>query len=677
MQTEDRQTQIVQQQQQQKESTMETASAVGGGHGRYGKDNKKHTNEGIRKDDVYEKEPVEMEQMRSRTKTMTTTTTMSMLTMTATTVATSKKDQEDWVDETKQSAVRLVPQSLPGSKGKKPKTTHAQKTASADPLVSRGGRHQAVRLVPQSLPGSKGNHPQTTHAHMTASADPLVSRGGSHPAVHLVPKKSRFKSIMQELLEASQPQATARTQQTWRRFSRRIQLQRVPQCPPQEMLRVGRKLLEAEISEEFQRTQDKQPWHKQKQRDKETADIEKQWFNDTYALLRQHPGGVDCMTFYDHDVLLRDALHDKDDRLATCLMEVGYLGMDRCFMITRVLLYLRNRLREDIRNSITPLSTTKLEEQAQLRKEQYHQAILEQANLARIIDSTSLDEMEYIQELLQRVLIKRLKKESYLLKEEKKHRQDAKNRMEEAMMEAVRQWQATPKYQRLLKRQQDQLEALHQQQLNTNRQVEIQRKHTLREQEERGFRQRMQAAFQQLEMQRTLHKEALRRREAEMQRQRANARHKKDQKSRNKIALTQQPSTCATTPLTPESQNQPKMTSSVSQKKPETPLSFALIKLHPQKLHPRPQHSMSTPIFTTKTRKLPSKVRRPYSHAQRAPQSPWIPRKALSMQPYDNHFYCDRGPLPTSHLSYLFPNVSQHHAWITPPHRKTLRQQPF
>jgi hypothetical protein len=119
MQTEDRQTQIVQQQQQQKESTMETASAVGGGHGRYGKDNKKHTNEGIRKDDVYEKEPVEMEQMRSRTKTMMTT--MSMLTMTAKTVATRKKDQEEWVDETKQSAVRLVPQSLPSSKGKNPR----------------------------------------------------------------------------------------------------------------------------------------------------------------------------------------------------------------------------------------------------------------------------------------------------------------------------------------------------------------------------------------------------------------------------------------------------------------------------------------------------------------------------------------------------------------------------
>jgi hypothetical protein len=182
----------------------------------------------------------------------------------------------------------------------------------------------------------------------------------------------------------------------------------------------------------------------------------------------------------------------------------------------------------------------------------------------------------------------------------------------------------------------------------------------------------MQAEYQQLEMQRTLHKEALRRQEAEMQRQRANARHKKDQKSRNKIALTQQSSACATTPLTPKSQNYPKMTSSVFQKKPETPLSFALIKLHPQ-----PQHSMSTPIFTTKTRKLPSKVRRPYSHAQRASQSPWIPRKALSMQPYDNHFYRDRGPLPISHLSYLFPNVSQHHAWITPPHRKTLRQQPF
>jgi hypothetical protein len=48
----------------------------------------------------------------------------------------------------------------------------------------------------------------------------------------------------------------------------------------------------------------------------------------------------------------------------------------------KVLLYLRNRLREDIRNLITPLSATKLEEQAQLRKEQYHQAILEQAKLA-------------------------------------------------------------------------------------------------------------------------------------------------------------------------------------------------------------------------------------------------------------------------------------------------------
>jgi hypothetical protein len=256
MQTEDRQTQIVQQQQQQKESTMETASAVGGGHGRYGKDNKKHTNEGIRKDDVYKKEPVEMEQMRSRTKTMMTTTTL-MLMMTAKTVATRKKDQEGWADETKQSAVCLVPKSLPGSKGKKPKTTHAQKTASADPLVSRGGRHQAVRLVPQSLPGSKGNHPQTTHAHMTASADPLVSKGGSHPAVHLVPQRSRFKCIMQELLEASQPH----------------------------------------------------------------------------------------------------------DRLATFLMEFGYLGMDRCIMITKVLLYTRNRLREDIRNLITPFSKMKLEEQ--------------------------------------------------------------------------------------------------------------------------------------------------------------------------------------------------------------------------------------------------------------------------------------------------------------------------
>jgi hypothetical protein len=77
--------------------------------------------------------------------------------------------------------------------------------------------------------------------------------------------------------------------------------------------------------------------------------------------------------------------------------------------------------------------------------------------------------MEYNKELIQLVLIKRLRKASYQLKEEKKHCQDAKN-----IMEAVRQWQATPKYQRLLKRQQDQLEALHQQQLKTNRQVEIQ-----------------------------------------------------------------------------------------------------------------------------------------------------------------------------------------------------------
>jgi hypothetical protein len=88
---------------------------------------------------------------------------------------------------------------------------------------------------------------------------------------------------MQELLEALQPQATALIQQTWQRFSQRIQLQRVPQCPPQEILRVGMKLLEAEILEEFQRTQGKQPWHKQKQRDKEATDIEKQeWFTDTY-----------------------------------------------------------------------------------------------------------------------------------------------------------------------------------------------------------------------------------------------------------------------------------------------------------------------------------------------------------------------------------------------------------
>jgi hypothetical protein len=182
----------------------------------------------------------------------------------------------------------------------------------------------------------------------------------------------------------------------------------------------------------------------------------------------------------------------------------------------------------------------------------------------------------------------------------------------------------------------------------------------------------MQAEYQQLEMQWTLHKEALRRQEEEMQHQRAIARHKKDQKSGNKIALIQQPSTCATTPLTPKSQNHPKMTSSVSQKKPEPPLSLALIKLLPQ-----PQHSMITPIYTTKTRKPPSKVRQPYSHAQLASQSLCFPRKAFSMQPYDNHFYRDRGPLSTSHLSYLFPNVSQHHTWITPPHRKTLRQQPF
>jgi hypothetical protein len=116
-----------------------------------------------------------------------------------------------------------------------------------------------------------------------------------------------------------------------------------------------------------------------------------------------------------------------------------------------------------------------------LRKERYQQAILEQEKLAPIIDYTSREVMEYNKELIQRVLIKRLRKESYQLKEEKKHCQDAKNHMAEAMMEAVRQWQAT---QRLLKRQQDQLEALHQQQLNTNRQVEIQRKQTLREQEE-------------------------------------------------------------------------------------------------------------------------------------------------------------------------------------------------
>jgi hypothetical protein len=157
-----------------------------------------------------------------------------------------------------------------------------------------------------------------------------------------------------------------------------------------------------------------------------------------------------------------------------------------------------------------------------------------------------------------------------------------------------------------------------------------------------------------------------------MRRQRTIARHKKDQQSRNQTALIPQPPTCATTPLAPKSQHHPNMTPSVFQKNPEPPLSFALIKQQPQ-----PQHSMSTPIYTKKTRKPPSKVRRPSSHAQLASQSPCFPRKAFSMQPYDNHFYRDRGPLPTSHLSYLFPNVSQHHAWITPPHRKTLRQQPF
>jgi myo-inositol-1-phosphate synthase len=130
---------------------------------------------------------------------------------------------------------------------------------------------------------------------------------------------------------------------------------------------------------------------------------------------------------------------------------------------------------------------------------------------------------------------------------------------------------------------------------------EILRKKTLREQEEQGFHQRMQAEYHQLEMQRTLHKEALRRQEEEMQHQRAIARHTKDQKSRNKTAVIQQPSTCATTPLTPKSRNHPKMTPSVSQKKPEPPLSFALIKLRPQ-----PQYSMSTPIYTKKTQKPPS-----------------------------------------------------------------------
>jgi hypothetical protein len=44
---------------------------------------------------------------------------------------------------------------------------------------------------------------------MTASADPLVSRGGRRPVVRLVPQRSRFKCITQELLEATQPQAIA------------------------------------------------------------------------------------------------------------------------------------------------------------------------------------------------------------------------------------------------------------------------------------------------------------------------------------------------------------------------------------------------------------------------------------------------------------------------------------
>jgi hypothetical protein len=62
---------------------------------------------------------------------------------------------------------------------------------------------------------------------------------------------------MQELLEALQPQAIALIQQTWQRFSQIIQLQRDPQCPPQKMLRVGMKLLEAEVLKELQRNLDK------------------------------------------------------------------------------------------------------------------------------------------------------------------------------------------------------------------------------------------------------------------------------------------------------------------------------------------------------------------------------------------------------------------------------------
>jgi hypothetical protein len=63
-------------------------------------------------------------------------------------------------------------------------------------------------------------------------------------------------------------------------------------------------------------------------------------------------------------------------------MEFGYLGMDRCFYYHKgFVVYEESVEREGIRNSITPLSKMKLEEQAQLRKEQYHQAILEQEKL--------------------------------------------------------------------------------------------------------------------------------------------------------------------------------------------------------------------------------------------------------------------------------------------------------
>jgi hypothetical protein len=213
------------------------------------------------------------------------------------------------------------------------------------------------------------------------------------------------------------------------------------------------------------------------------------------------------------------------------------------------------------------------------------------------------------------------------------------------------------------------------------RQLKQQLKHqSLTEQahlEATRHQQILELEYQKLEAQRALHRQSLQSQAEEAQRQLASARLRK----RLKATLASAPAP----PSQPQHVQIPPIESTLPNK--------------PPLLHtPPPTMSFVTSPLPTR----PSVIVPPRHHSRCIPQHRKVPRKkphpsiavqsvllALSSQNDHSHtspsckHLSSQHPLSSGatsscfHPSSLRPTSSWHHSWLSPPHRKTLRQQPF